>query len=374
VLDRRDAGEDEDDADLDGEPSEPSAARAPQWLVDFRSTSGKGFYQSLGDHAVLLAERSTDHLLVSFDNLSSARDEAMDRNPWGYDFVARNGWSQLGILAFRPSWFRDEALFAEMRRLADAGLFRRFRRVIMTGTSMGGYAACAFASLAPGCDVIAFSPQSTLGKQLVPWEQRFSIGRKSDWSGPFADGAEESRSARKVWLVYDPHFDPDSRHVRRFDAPNAVPLPARYSGHKSALFLRRAGVLSTVMRQAVTDELTPASFQTACRQGRSLPWFVNGLANRLIERRRAGLIPRLVAALGGAEANPIARQIQQRAIKAGLISRSPRPRRGKERRAEAEVHATGPIGEAGIWESFRAQEWAHAPAELPWQPVARGEG
>jgi len=143
---------------------------APAWLADLRrSGSRKGFYACDEGFAAVHVDRGAERLVVSFDNLSSVRDPALDRGPWGYEFVRKAGWSQLGILAFRPDWFRDPALFAYLEGLRDSGFFARFRDVAFMGTSMGGYGACAFSSLAPGCTVIAFSPQSTLDERLVPW-------------------------------------------------------------------------------------------------------------------------------------------------------------------------------------------------------------
>lgn len=297
----------------------PQVYPAPSWLIDFRmSAHRKGFYQSADSYGIVFSDRDSDTLVVSFDNLSSARDDALDREPWGYGFVAKNGWSQLGVMTFEATWFRDDALFAYLQDLAASGFFKRFRRITMTGTSMGGYAACAFASLAPGCSVIAFSPQSTLKKDLVPWEERFASGRKADWSGPFADAAEESKAAGKVYLVYDPEFEPDVRHVERFIHPNAIPLKARYSGHKSALFLRRAGLLSTVVRETITDEMSPARFYSIYRGGRNLPWFINALAKRLQETGRHRLLPRLAAAAGDAGLANVAKSISSRAEAAGI--------------------------------------------------------
>lgn len=294
---------------------------APKWLIDFRrSENRRGFYQSLGDYALLYTERSKEHLMVSFDNLSQARDNNLDREPWGYEFVAKNNWSQLGVLAFRPDWFRDDSLFDELRKLADSGFFRSFKSVTMTGTSMGGYGACAFSSLVPGCRVIAFSPQSTLDKARVPWENRFSSGRKANWSGPFADGAEESATAENVFLVYDPNYEPDVLHVNRFTAPNAVYLKARYSGHKSALFLRRAGILSTIVRETVAGRMSEANFAKIYRRGREVPWFVNGLANRIIESGNKLRLERLVRVLKSRDLGSIANMIEKRAaanLKAG---------------------------------------------------------
>ncbi|WP_299361707.1 hypothetical protein [uncultured Paracoccus sp.] len=196
------------DDELQGDPVAPppsGVVAAPAWLTDLRGGDfRRGFYQSFGDHAVHFVQRSDRHLVVSFDNRSSVRDDAVDRDSWGYGFIRENGWSYLGVMAFRPNWFRDDDLIGYLRHLSHEGLFRKFDAVTMIGTSMGAYAATAFASLAPGCHVVAFSPQSTLSETLVPWERRFPAGRRADWTGDFADGAIESRAAARVWLIHDP--------------------------------------------------------------------------------------------------------------------------------------------------------------------------
>ncbi|SMO79567.1 hypothetical protein [Paracoccus laeviglucosivorans] len=345
----------------------PDIARqmAPRWLVDFREQRKRGFYRTLGDHALVFADRGDDHLLVSFDNLSSARDDAMNRDPWGYSFAAKNGWSQLGFMAFKPSWFRDPALFQEMRTLADSGFFRRFRSVTLTGTSMGGYGACAFASLVPGCTVVAFSPQSTLDPALVPWEERFASGRKADWSGDFADAATQSAAAARVWLIYDPHFGPDVQHVARFTHDRAIRLPARYSGHKSALFLRRAEILSTIMREAMAGTLSESSFFGLYRRGRALPWYVHGVADRIIADGNADRLNRLMAALRNTGYGPmVLRGIRERAAEAGLLNRPQPPRKLAYRENPRSL-------DAGPQLSAPNQSPVDAP-QSPWQQMRDG--
>ncbi|RCW88291.1 hypothetical protein [Paracoccus lutimaris] len=321
----------DDDAeaeDLLADDPQPAPAReaAPEWLVNFRrSEFRRGFYVSGEGYGVVFSDRTSEVLVVSCDNLSSAREDTLDRLPWGYGFVAKNGWSQLGIMTFDADWFRNDGLLGYMQELAQSGFFRRFRKVVMTGTSMGGYAACAFASLAPGCTVIAFSPQSTLKKDLVPWESRFPSGRRADWSGAFADGAAESVDAERVFLVYDPGFAPDLQHVERFTAPNVVRLPARYSGHKSALFLRRAGLLSSVVRSTVEGHMSEAEFFRIYRGGRSLPWYLHAVQARLVEGKRHKLLPRFAAAVRKLGNEPIARSAEAKAVEAGVMAPRPRP-------------------------------------------------
>lgn len=277
-----------------GRPADP----APAWLVDLRgSPHQQGFYRGLGNHALVFADPGAERLVVNFDNLSSVRDDVVDRDPWGYGFVARQGWSQLGVLAFTRDWFRDSVLFAALTDLADQGFFARFASVTLTGTSMGGYAACAFASLVPGCQVIALSPQSTLSKPQVPWEKRFSAGRKADRSGPFADAASGLRHAGAAWLVYAPCCTEDARNIARFKGRHLRHLRMRHAGHKTALALRRAGLLDWTVTEVVEGRLTEARFQTACGGLRREPWYLDALAAHAAAGGKLRYVGRLVSLL-----------------------------------------------------------------------------
>lgn len=291
LINQSDAKPDE----FDENPAGGVREACPAWLADLRRSSHrKGFYRSLGDHALFFADRGSDRLLVCFDNLASVRDDTVHRDPWGYRFVAKQGWSQLAVMAFRPDWFRDPELFEAMRDLAAQGFFRRFRNVTLTGTSMGGYAACAFASLIPGCKVIAYSPQSTLAKALVPWEKRFSSGRKADWSGPFADATIQIADAAEVWLIFDPLLEDDRRHAERFSGANVHHLRMRNGGHKTAFVLRRAGLLSQVTCDVVENRMTEARFYAAYRTIHRQPWFLYATAQRAISGNRPQLVARMV--------------------------------------------------------------------------------
>lgn len=177
----------------------------------------------------------------------------------------------LGLMAYEPRWFRSETVFDYLQSLADEGFFRRFRNVTFTGTSMGGYAACAFSRVSPGCRVVALSPQSTLDPELVPWEDRFAAGRKAEWSGRFRDAARQTRHAAQVWIIYDPEVENDARHAERFTGRNVRLLRARHAGHKTALFLRRAEILSKVMEEVASGVMTEARFYELYRRGRDLP-------------------------------------------------------------------------------------------------------
>lgn len=258
---------------------------APSWLADLRrSEHRKGFYHSDENFSAQFSERSQDVLVVSFDNLSNVRDPSLARESWGYAFYKAEGWSHLGVMSFVTNWYRDDALFDYLEDLAARGFFRNFKKVVMTGTSMGGYASTAFAALAPNCSVLAYSPQSTLDESLVPWEKRFKVGRKQNWSGRYRDAPLTIGAASKAFILFDPGFQPDKLHAERYQGASVQLLKTWFTGHKSALFLRRAGLLKPIMHAAVDDTLSAAWFYNAYRNRRELPWYVNGLCDKAINR------------------------------------------------------------------------------------------
>ena len=165
-------------------PNEMTALDSPpQWYKEiFPGGPRTGFYENHARHALLFVERSPEVLVVSFDNLAEAGGRHLAREPWAGKFIADNGWSHLSIFAHGPTWFRDATLIERLENLRNSDFFKRFRKVVFCGTSMGGFAALTFARLSPGSTVIAFSPQSTLAAELVPWEVRFRKGRGQDWT------------------------------------------------------------------------------------------------------------------------------------------------------------------------------------------------
>jgi len=284
---------------------------APRWLADLRrSDYRKGWYHSDATFAAQFTQRSGDTLVVSFDNLSNVKDPSLARETWGYGFYAAEGWSHMGVMAFEKNWYRDDALFDFME--SKQSLFKGFSRVVMTGTSMGAYAATAFADLAPGCTVVAFSPQATLKKSVVPWEERFNSGRKQDWSGRYAHGPDHCSTAKDVFIIYDPYFAPDRQHAEFYQGGNVHHLKSWYSSHKSAQFMRRAEILKSVMQQSVAGTLTPALYYQLFRSRRDLIWYYNGLADHLIEKGHKRLARQLADHLVTIKRPGVAKSIQDR--------------------------------------------------------------
>ncbi|VVT29353.1 conserved hypothetical protein [Roseovarius sp. EC-HK134] len=224
-------------------------------------------------------------LVVSFDNAVAAQRRAPNRRAWGHGFFLQEGHSVLGVMADDTDWFRCPALHASLLALRDQGFFQNFAQVVMTGTSMGGFGAAAFSSLAPGCRVISYTPQSTLHADLVPWETNHGKGRRQRWDGLFNDAAVESRQAAEVYLFYDPFHSEDRRHAARFTGENVRHLRSPLLGHGLPEAFDAMGLLKEVFRKASTGTLDNAWFYSEMRARKTLPKYHKEMLQALARHR-----------------------------------------------------------------------------------------
>ncbi|MEJ8560576.1 hypothetical protein QTO30_04560 [Yoonia sp. GPGPB17] len=278
----------DDDTELET-PSEDVVPTMPEplWFPELSPVSmGEGFLEKTMRHSLMFVRRPRPVLFVSFDNLSNLKDRDPARVPWAFKFARDLSVSHLGVMAYGKMWYRDADLIARMQRLRDDGFFDSFERVVFAGSSMGAFAALVFASLVPGAHVLAFNPQSTLDPALVPWEDRYWIGRRQDWTLPLSDARDALEQAGPVSVFYDPYFAPDRLHYERLEGPNVTGYKCWFSNHKSAVFLRKIEALKPVMTEGILGELTPQMFYQHYRRRRELRWYVGGLAEYYTQRGR----------------------------------------------------------------------------------------
>lgn len=270
----------EEDAGLD-------AIRQPLWFPELAPGGiGEGFFEKTSRHSLMFVRRARPVLFVSFDNLSNVNDRSPERGPWAYKFARDLTISHLGVMAHGKMWYRDADLIARMQKLRDEGLFDPYERVVFAGSSMGAFAALVFASLVPGAHVLAFNPQSTLDPDLVPWEDRYWVGKRQDWTLPLSDAKGALDQAGPVSVFYDPYFAPDRQHFERIQGPNVTGYKCWFSNHKSAVFLRKIDALKPIMTAGVLGELTPQMFYAHYRRRRDLRWYSGALGGYFTERGR----------------------------------------------------------------------------------------
>lgn len=267
-------------------PMPPAASGDEGWdEIATRLAGREGFYRAGPEgHSFLYMPRNDETLVVTFDNLDITMNKRDDRRPWGYSFIEAQGWSMLGVLAGGWTWYRNPWVADQFDELRDSGFFKRFKRVVFYGASMGGYAACAFSPAAPGADVVAISPQTTLDKGLVPWETRYKVAWERDFSGPYGDAAEVSKAARKVYILFDPYEPLDAGHVERFTHDNVERLRAPLLGHRLGSSLHQMGILSPIILGALSGTLTAQEYYQMLRSRKAFPRYQRELFARAVDR------------------------------------------------------------------------------------------
>ena len=244
------------------------------------------------------ARPGSDVLAVTFDNLSSI-GEYDPPQPWLRWRVEKAGVSLLGIMATRKDWYRNPDTAALITALREAGLFSRFRRVVFIGASMGGFAALAYLPLVPGAAALAFSPQSTLARNLARFDRRYRYAaRKWDWSSPdHLDAAEAGCSGAEVTLVYDPYVTEDRAHALRIAGPGVRHLPVPLTGHRAIRMIKEIGGLQDLIEGVLSGTLDIPAFYRTFRARRGKAAWQRALIARLRDRGRAALVDRALAAL-----------------------------------------------------------------------------
>ncbi len=275
-------------------PLSPDATPLPPGLDPLRKLCSEceGAFFLETEHHILAYLPGKDRLVVSFDNLTSDR-EVNDRRPFAHDLVDRQGWAILGVMVKRKDWFQCPDLKAKLIALRDLGLFERQPAISFYGTSMGGFGAASFASLAPGGTVLAVAPQSSLDVAIAPFEQRYKYGRGlGDWSAPYNDAAEGIKSAGCAYLIYDPLVTEDKQHAERMTGPKVQLLPVPHFTHKIPPMFKRMDVLNDVVMLGLSGNLQPFAFRQLMRKRRETVPYLLSVINAAVAKGHADLAER----------------------------------------------------------------------------------
>jgi hypothetical protein len=242
--------------------------------------------------------RRSDVLIVSFDNLASIGETAPPQ-PWLQARAGTADLSILGIMASRKDWYRNADTPALITALRDAGLFAQFRRVVFVGASMGGFAALVYAALVPGAAVLAFSPQSTLSRQIAPFEARYRYGaRKWDWTdAAWLDAAATPAAGHEVTVVYDPFIPEDRAHADRLQGPAVRHLRVGHLGHRAIRHLKGLGLLQSLIEDVARGTLDEGAFFAGFRVRRAHGFWQRALLARAELRAHPRLVHKLLTAL-----------------------------------------------------------------------------
>jgi len=216
------------------------------WAAELRALGDThGFYEEIGDEHTALFVKSGKTLIISFENLDHVYEDG-NRLPWGFDFVQKQGWSILGMMAHGWTWYRHEDVYGE----------RRY--------------------------------------QLV-WSR--------DFTSQYGYAPEMSAKAEKVYIFYDPLEPPDAMHAALFQNPNVTKFKCRFQGHRIASGFVKMGILKQVVTACVDGTLDRQSFYKLLRARRGFKRYLRELMQRINETRhprRISIVARHTLTLGPA--------------------------------------------------------------------------
>jgi hypothetical protein len=251
-----------------------------------------------GEHANLWFEGQGDALVVSFDNLATI-DEGWPRLPWAWKRLEPLGHSVLGVQSHAKDWFRQPTAPALIRALEERGFFQRFRRVVFSGASMGGFAALNFAPLVPEARVLAFSPQTTMNKVIAPFEARFPFAvKRSNWDGmPFLDAAAAVPYVRSAVVVYDPIVPQDRAHAARLAGPNVQMVRVPFCTHEAIRVILKTGTFPLLINALIDGDGAGSEFWQAFRARRSVTKWQRAVLAGAANRGRHAMVIRAAEAM-----------------------------------------------------------------------------
>ena len=272
------------------------------------------------------ARSGSDVLAVTFDNLSSV-GEYDPPQPWLRWRMEQAGISLLGIMATRKDWYRNADTPDLIAALRDAGLFSRFRRMVFVGASMGGFSALAYAPMVPGAAVLAFSPQSTLARNLAPFERRYRYAaRKWDWSDPaYLDGAEAGSTGAEVTLVYDPFVKEDRTHALRIVGPDVRHVHVPLMGHRAIRQIKAVGGLQELIEGVIRGAPDWPAFWRTFRARRAQVSWQRALVAEVRARGHDRLLPGALAALRASNPESGFARREARRIARGKVTPAEQP-------------------------------------------------
>ena len=255
------------------------------------------FIKELGEDHVGIYSQGDDTLIVCFENLDKVEESNMNRAPWGYSFISGLGYSLLGLMAAKWSWYRDNAVLDFFDELKEQVFFDKFSKVVFYGASMGGYAAVAFSSVAPGSTVIIMSPQATFERRVASWETRYREAWIRDFNGRYGYAPDQVKSAKKVYLFFDPDNREDAMHAALFRGENIYKIRCLFLGHRMASLMQRLGILKSTVLSCINGDITSNSYYSDLRKRREENRYQLEMLNRLVRKKRPDLIVKYCSAV-----------------------------------------------------------------------------
>jgi hypothetical protein len=238
----------------------------------------------------------SDDLVVTFTGRASKPPVAKG---FGESYFDKRRISAIHFISKANHWWQTPEIGEAVERVRAAGLLDGYRRVILYGSSMGGYASLIQSRALNPDHILIISPQYSIDGQVVPFEKRWR-NYAAKLSFDHDDMAAGLHPTARISVIVDPYFVPDMQHIRLIEKLRPLTLvPIPFAGHNTVRALEECGLMQGVVRDLLDDSFDSDAFRQDYRARRvraSLFWF--GLTELLVSRGRAGwsALPAAIAA------------------------------------------------------------------------------
>ncbi|MEM6479554.1 MAG: phosphoadenosine phosphosulfate reductase [Pseudomonadota bacterium] len=289
----------------------------PDWDHALRALAeARGEYIELdADHHVIQAG-SGDQLIVTFESAHDIRNIQDNSLPYGLTLAQSLNVSVIIVICLRPTWFRAPAVFSFFDALTDDDVFESYDDVLFFGAGLGGYAAAAFAVAAPGCNVLAISPQATLDPRVTEWDPRFISARRRSFTDRYGFAPEMAEAAQQTTVLYNPDDDLEAMHSALFARPGITRFRCRHMGRDLVTALEELGILDATVSAALNTDLTTESFARLYRKRRDYGPYLRALLTEIEDQDRPKLVSWLAANVLARRNMPRMRRALERVTKA----------------------------------------------------------
>ncbi|MCH2077312.1 MAG: phosphoadenosine phosphosulfate reductase [Rhodobacteraceae bacterium] len=279
-----------------------------------------GEYLDLDDDHHVIQMGEGERLLVTFESAHDIRNGQEDALPIGLKMAQTLNVAVITVMCQRPTWFRAPTVFAFFDALTDDGVFDSFEHVAFFGTGLGGYAAAAFSVSAPGCDVVAVSPQATLDPRVAEWDPRFASARRFSWTDRYGFAPEMAEATRHTLVLYNPEDDLEAMHVSLFARDGITRFRCRHMGRDVTGALDDMRILNDTLRLALAGVLGEASFARLYRKRRDYAPYLRALLTETEDQDRPKLTSWLAESVLQRKNMPRMRRALERVQKAAEAS------------------------------------------------------
>lgn len=251
------------------------------------SLDNGGFYRDLSNNFVTYIP-GVKVLIVSFDNAYSP-SVLENRKPYGFNFIARRGWSSSGIMEKKKNWFRQDDLRDLFDELSAGGFFSQFEKVVFYGASMGSFGAATYCSAAPNSTVLIYGPRATHDHKS--FKEKGIIETSEHRYDCVQSGIA---SAENVFLFYDPFNVKDARHAEIFRSNSTELIECRHLGHFVANEFASMSILKPILEKVVDESFDRVEFSKLFRQRKSSTSYTHKLMMAAIAKGHYSMALKIV--------------------------------------------------------------------------------